>query len=195
MSDVLNCLFVALGRWERKGFPLLLEAVRQANAGRDPIRVCLHVAGSPGRGEAHLLDAVEALARVGTAKYHGFCSDVSAAYREADVLVVASCYETLSLVMLDAIRFGLPVVSAPVNGVEELLGNANGLVVAREPAAFCAALLALHADRQRLKTMGENSAALRERFSAPAIARQTLAVYEESLVPTQAGKGRLQKGE
>ncbi len=180
-SQILNGLFVALGRWERKGFPLLLEAVRLANAGRGVPRVRLHVAGRPGRGEEHLLDELSALEKSGAARYWGFLADVAPAYREADVLLVASHYETFSLVMLDAIRYGLPILTTPVNGVEELVANGNGLILPAEPVAFAQALIELDEDRSRLTAMGERSAALRYRFAATDIARQTLEVYCRTL--------------
>ncbi len=192
-SPILNGLFVALGRWERKGFPLLLEAVRLANAGRGVPRVRLHVAGRPGRGEEHLLDELAALEKTGAARYWGFLDDVAPAYREAEVLLVASHYETFSLVMLDAIRYGLPILTTQVNGVEELVANGNGLILPAEPSDFAQALLTLDEDRPRLVAMGERSAALRDRFAVVGIAQQTLEVYYQTLSGSP-GTGEICRG-
>lgn len=180
-GKTINGLFVALGRWERKGLPVLLEAVRLANDGGGEPRVRLQVAGRPGRGEEHLLNELAVLEKEGAARYWGFLADVSPAYQEADLLLVASCYETFSLVMLDAIRYGLPMLTTRVNGVEELLANENGLVLAADPVVFAQALLSLYEDRPRLAAMAERSAALRERFAVADIAQQTLDVYCRTL--------------
>lgn len=52
--------------------------------------------------------------------------ELSAAYREADVLVVASLAETWGLVVTEALAHGLPVVATRVGGLPEALGRAPG---------------------------------------------------------------------
>ena len=68
-----------------------------------------------------------------------------------DLLVVTSRYEGLSYVLLEALVAGVPVLSTPVGGADELLGEGAGLVC--RPEAMPAALLALLADGPRLAAM------------------------------------------
>ncbi|MGC2400873.1 MAG: glycosyltransferase family 4 protein [Acidobacteriaceae bacterium] len=119
-------LFVALGQFERKGLPLLLDAM--ATPGVD--RVKLVVVG----GESDLI------ARYGEesarrqlrqrVRFVGMQSDVRPYLWGADVFVFPSLYETFSLVTYEAAASGLPVVVSHLHGVEDLLRDGeNGFLI------------------------------------------------------------------
>ncbi len=121
-------VFVALGHFERKGLPLVLEAIRRA--GDCPLR--LLVAG----GERGLIldyqARVEAMGIAGRVRFEGMQRDLRPYYWAADAFILPSCYEVFPLVALEAAAAGLPLVATPVNGVEEMLDhNFNGLVIER----------------------------------------------------------------
>ncbi|RZU18942.1 glycosyl transferase family 4 [Kribbella rubisoli] len=73
-------------------------------------------------------------------------AELERAYAEADVLVLASQFETYGMVVTEALARGLPVVAAEVGGVPEALGHAPdgsrpGLLVAPgDPHALARAL-------------------------------------------------------
>ncbi|SDX78818.1 glycogen synthase (ADP-glucose) [Modestobacter sp. DSM 44400] len=108
----------------------------------------------------------------------------------ATVFVVPSVYEPLGIVNLEAAACGTAVVASDVGGIPEVVDDGRtGLLVhydAGNPTAFAAGLAArmaeLLADPARAQAMGE---AGRERvlaeFGWPAIASQTLQVYETVL--------------
>ena len=152
---------------------------------------CLHIVGTPGRGEEHLLSQAEKMQSKGIAKLWGFCTDVAAAYSTADVLLVASCYETLSLVMLDAIRYGVAIITSPINGTEELLANDNGVLVEASSAAFAKALIDLAGNRARLDAKGRQSRLLADQFSARVLAQKTLSAYQHTLTGSSHPTERL----
>jgi starch synthase len=99
-------------------------------------------------------------------------------------------YEPLGIVNLEAAACGTAVVASDVGGIPEVVEDGRtGLLVhydPADPAAFAAGLAArmaeLLADPARAQAMG---AAGRERvlaeFGWPAIARQTMQVYETVL--------------
>jgi glycosyltransferase involved in cell wall biosynthesis len=123
-------LFSALGQFERKGLPLLLDALQQL---ADP-RVKLVVVG----GEADLVASYRGRAeRAGLAHQvvlAGFQPDVRPYLWAADALVLPSAYEVFSLVVFEAAAVGLPIIATPLNGVEELLRDGhNGLLIERTP--------------------------------------------------------------
>ena len=63
-------------------------------------------------------------------------------YAQADVLVLASNYESQSLVVLEAMASGTPVVVANVPAVNEIVGEA-GILAEKTVDAFCEALTQL----------------------------------------------------
>ena len=119
-------LFVALGQFERKGLPLLLQAL--AKPGME--RVKLIVVG----GEADLIarwGERAAKDQLGNrVKFVGMQSDVRPYLWSSDVFVFPSLYETFSLVTYEAAASGLPIVVSQLYGVEDLLQDGdNGFLI------------------------------------------------------------------
>jgi UDP-glucose:(heptosyl)LPS alpha-1,3-glucosyltransferase len=62
--------------------------------------------------------------------FQGFCGDMRQAYFAADFLVHPTFYDPCSLVVLEALACGLPVITSRYNGAAELLNpNPAGLVI------------------------------------------------------------------
>jgi glycosyltransferase involved in cell wall biosynthesis len=68
--------------------------------------------------------------------------ELLAYYQKADVLVLASNYESQSLVVLEAMAAGTPVIVADVPAVNEIVGDA-GILTAKTVDAFSAAITTL----------------------------------------------------
>ena len=121
-------VFVALGHFERKGLPLVLEALR--GLGDLPVR--LWVVG----GEADLVRGWrERVERVGVADrvtFWGMQKDVRPFFWGADAFVLPSLYEVFPLVSLEAAAARLPLIVTPLYGVEEFMRDGEtGFVVER----------------------------------------------------------------
>jgi len=88
------------------------------------------------------------------------------AYRAADVLVLPSRHEGMSLVLLEALAMGLPVVATDISGNREVvLHGENGLLVPPDdPAALRAALLEITADPDRYERMSRAARKLAEQY-------------------------------
>jgi UDP-glucose:(heptosyl)LPS alpha-1,3-glucosyltransferase len=107
--------FVAMN-YRLKGLEPLLHAVGRLPADR-PFR--LLVAGSPRTRPYQALAA-----RLGVADrvcFAGFCPDTRDCYFAADLLVHPTFYDPCSLVVLEALACGLPVITSRFNGASELL--------------------------------------------------------------------------
>jgi len=107
-----------------------------------------------------------------------------ALYVRADIFVHATHFEGSSLVTLEAMAHGLPVVATRAGGIpDKVIDGVTGRLVAKgDPAALATALAELAASGARRHEMGIRGQALvEERFSWPVLIGRTLAVYDELL--------------
>jgi glycosyltransferase involved in cell wall biosynthesis len=87
-------------------------------------------------------------------------ADVEALYAGAEALVFPSLYEGFGLPVLEAMRRGLPVVTAAVSSLPEVGGDAVVYVDdPRDAAALAGAIERALADRDRLRRLGPERAA------------------------------------
>jgi glycosyltransferase involved in cell wall biosynthesis len=107
-----------------------------------------------------------------------------ALYSRADVFVHATRFEGSSLVTLEAMAHELPVVATRAGGIPDKVveGETGHLVDPGDVEALASALLGLAHDGERRRRLGQAGRALvAEHFTWPALARRTLALYEELL--------------
>ena len=101
----------------------------------------------------------------------GFRTDIGDVLSALDVFVVSSDHEGMANAMLEAMAFGIPVVSTPVSGAHESLdplpdGSVPGLITSREANDLGRTLDDLLQDRARLQAMAIAARQrARERFS------------------------------
>jgi glycosyltransferase involved in cell wall biosynthesis len=132
-------VFIALGHFERKGLPLLFEAL-----GRLDHRARLMVVG----GNAGMLAQYRATAaRLGIEDrviFAGNQTDVRPYLWASDAFVLPSTYEVFPAVALEAAAALVPIITTRLNGVEEFLKDGeNGWFVERDVDSLTAALGAL----------------------------------------------------
>jgi glycosyltransferase involved in cell wall biosynthesis len=99
-------------------------------------------------------------------------------YKNASVFVFPSLYEGFGLPVLEAMTFGVPVVTSNVSSLPEVAGDAALLVDPNDTEMLVQAILSLLQNvklRDDLICKGKIQAA---KFSWDECARQTLAVYE-----------------
>jgi glycosyltransferase involved in cell wall biosynthesis len=130
-------LFAALGQFERKGLPLLLEAVKDLHCEQAKLMV---VGGERGLIAAYKERAAR-LGLEGSVVFVGMQDDVRPYFWGADAFVFPSSYETFSLVAYEAAAAGLPLIAPRLNGIEELIRDGeNGFAVNRTRESVAAAL-------------------------------------------------------
>jgi glycosyltransferase involved in cell wall biosynthesis len=118
-------VFVALGHFERKGLPLLFEALREV----DDERVRLLVVGGHPDLVDHYRKRADALGIGDRVRFVGMQTDVR------------PFYETFSLVALEAAAAGVPLLVTALHGVEEYVREGqNGFVVERNAHAVAAGI-------------------------------------------------------
>jgi UDP-glucose:(heptosyl)LPS alpha-1,3-glucosyltransferase len=117
--------FIAMN-YRLKGLEPLLHALRLVPADR-PFR--LLVAGCPRTARWELL--ARQLGVADRVRFIGYCADTRNCYFAADFLMHPTFYDPCSLVVLEALACGLPVITSRYNGAAELFDEpAEGYVVA-----------------------------------------------------------------
>ncbi len=169
-------LFLGSG-FERKGLPLVLEGLRRLE---DP-RIKLLVIGRD--REAPYRDRVRQYKLEKRAFFLGPQTDTGPLYQAADVFVLPSYYEPFSNACLEALSFGLPVITSALNGVAEILEpGVNGVILEdlRDAGALAGGVReALTWDKEGL--FRSNRERLSGTFTLAEKSREFLECYEDVL--------------
>ena len=132
--------------------------------------------------------ALERLARelglVDSVSFLGHRDDVDELMQRAWLLVHPSRWEGFGLVLLEAMKHGLPVVAARVSAVPEIVvpGSTGLLVPSEDPQPLAGAVISALGDERFRRDAGMRGfERLVEHFSAERMARETAAIYDRAL--------------
>ncbi|MEI6668151.1 MAG: GT4 family glycosyltransferase PelF [Acidobacteriota bacterium] len=133
------------------------------------------VGDGPSRPELEALSG--ALGLNGSVHFLGYRDPVTTALAEADIFVLSSVSEGVSIALLEAMAMGLPVVATDVGGNREVVvpGETGWLVPASSPESLAAAMMKLLSDASALERMG---LAARRRVEAHFNLRHVVDQYE-----------------
>jgi glycosyltransferase involved in cell wall biosynthesis len=171
--------FLFVGTLEpRKNLMRLLQAFGAQAHRMSGVQLVL--AGAVGWGEQNLEQALCQLAiedrvllagRLDEASLHGY-------YRHALALVLPSLYEGFGLPLLEAMQYGVPVITSNCSSMPEVAGAGGLLVDPKDTSDIAAALVELASDEALRQRMGAAALAQAAGFSWDEAAKQTLAVLE-----------------
>lgn len=183
----LRVLFV--GRLvERKGVEVLVRALARLLERRAATLVVI--------GEGPLEPAIRALVvRLGLTGQVALAGRVDdealrRAYREADVFVLPAVVdakgdtEGLGVVLLEALRFGVPVIASRAGGIPDIVrdGDTGWLVPPGDPAALADALDRVAADPgEARRRVARGRVRVDERFSIDGVVRRVRRCYEDAI--------------
>jgi len=175
-------LLLTVGRLtEQKGQLHLVRAMRSVVETHPQAR--LLIAGT-GELESALRAEVGRLGLEDHVTLLGLRRDVDQLLRAADLFVLPSLWEGLSIALLEAMAAGLPVVATRVSGTDQVLRHGeSGLVVEpRDEDALAKALQAVLDDPELARALGARArATVEEEHSAERAARAYLELYKEVL--------------
>jgi glycosyltransferase involved in cell wall biosynthesis len=176
--DAQPFLMGFLGRFmPEKGFPVLLEAVERL-ARQETVRPFHLVAfGSAD----YRREYQKAILRRGLEKFislRDFVADVRPVLRQLDLVVVPSLWEASSLVSMEAMAAGVPVLGSDCIGLREVLRDTpSRMVAANDPAALTAALRTA-LDEPWTRAAQDFAAEARTRFDDGHSVRRLTALFE-----------------
>jgi glycosyltransferase involved in cell wall biosynthesis len=116
--------------------------------------------------------------------FMGSQPDVLPYLQAADLFVLPSAAEGLSLALLEALACGLPAIATAVGGNPEVIaqGENGWLVPPDDPAALAAAIRTLLADDKLRRSLGEHGRAqVVQRYSLATMADRLVALYRQVL--------------
>jgi glycosyltransferase involved in cell wall biosynthesis len=171
-----------VGRFaEQKGFTYFIEAAAKTLVADQRVRFLIV-------GDGELRGQLEEQARqlnLGDhIRFTGWQADTAAFIEAMDIAVMPSLYEGFSLVLLDFMAMGKPIVATGVDGnAEAIIDGESGLLVpARDSGALAEAIITLLRDPQRAAQLGS---AARERvrttFSVQRLANDMMDLYDRTL--------------
>lgn len=183
-------VFLSAGRLEEnKGFHVLARALSSVASARTPAPEWRWVLVGDGPFRRQLEDTIRRLGLSQRVRLPGFVAteELHGWYRAADLFVHPTLYEGSSIVTLEAMARGLPVVATRAGGLpDKVLPGINGwLVEPGDADALAAAVAGALRAGPRLTEMGRASRRLvEERFSWTSAVAALLGVLRE------AGAGR-----
>ena len=177
---------------ERKGQHHLLEALAKVQSScRRPVRVTLVGTGD---AEPTLRDLAGRLRIEHAVTFMGYVprEHMPQVYHTADMFVLPSQQEGMSIALLEAMASGLPVVVTPTGGTDELVRKGvNGDVVPwADVQGLAEALKRLAEDDETRVRMGAEGRRRAIRFGWPALAARYLDLCRKLMSGTAVQEGR-----
>ncbi len=171
----------------RKDVPTLLDAWAAMRADSDAASASLVLCGHFGWKSDELAAAVASGVEAGWLHHFGYLEDrhVASLYRHAALVVMPSVYEGFGLPVVEAMRFGTPLLISDIPVLREVAADAAVFVPPGDVEAWAAALTSLLDDPDRLASLASAGRARGTRFQWSRTAEQTLQVWRATAVSGQ----------
>jgi glycosyltransferase involved in cell wall biosynthesis len=174
-------LLLSVGRLEQnKGFHILLKALAQTNGLPPGWHLIVAGSGSMAKELQNIVSSSGINSHVTFASQTS-AEDMDCLYQIADIFIHPSLYEGSSIVTLEAMMNGLPVIATTVGGLPDKVHPENGwLVPPNDVTALSKAIIQACETRDKWKQMGEASRRIvQEEFTWDRAAELFLATFRE----------------
>lgn len=171
--------FLAIGSLiPRKGFDLLIEAFEKAKLQE---KDCELIIIGGGEEKENLQKQIDSLSLSNHVKLVGrkIKKEIISYLRESNVFVLSSHVETFSVVCIEALTIGVPVIATACGGPEEFIQKTDGLLV--KPGSvdeLSSAMLQMYQNYKDYDRLAISEDCKR-RFSPSVIAKQLTEIFED----------------
>jgi glycosyltransferase involved in cell wall biosynthesis len=176
-----RCRILYLGRLDTgKGLPEAIDAFAKLQE-RHPM-VSLTIAGDGPERAAAEQDVRQRGLRQVCFLGHVAGAAKAKAFHEADIYLFTSLAEGMPNSVLEAMAFGLPIVTRPVGGIRDFFedGRMGYAIDSADPGDYTELLDRLVSNRALCATMGQyNREFARQRFAASVVVARLLAIYAQ----------------
>lgn len=178
-SSLNQPIILAAGRFEvEKGFDRLVDAFSRISKNHPEWKLC--ICGS-GTLENQIKEQIEQLGLSKSVVLPGSVSNIQDYYQNASIFALSSREEGLALVLLEAIAFGLPIVSFDLPCTREVLGNGSLIAAQGDVISFAEKLELLISDVALRKKVGDEAFVTSQKYTIPAISEQWMQLFNKLL--------------
>ena len=173
-----------IGRFHKaKGFDLVIEALKilQKNSAQ---KIILKIAGT-GEEMASLQKKVKDLNLENSVEFLGWIADSKDFFSQIDIFILSSRIETFGLVILEAMKFGKPIIATNCDGPKEILRHGiDGLLIDLKssetlPNQIAKAVEKIISDEELTNNLVKNSyQRLKNRFSFEILERMLSDIFK-----------------
>jgi UDP-glucose:(heptosyl)LPS alpha-1,3-glucosyltransferase len=187
VDDRTLLLLIVAHNFALKGVPTLLRAMGRWTAQRRPV----HLVVVGGKRLARHERAAARLGAASTVTFTGTVGNTVPFYAAADVYVHPTFHDSCSLVVLEALASGLPVITSRLNGAAELLTEGVEGYVLPDPANVDDLLARLEPlfDASARRELGRAARSLALEHTLERNVDEVLDVYEEVIL-SRGGRRR-----
>jgi len=187
LADDETCFLIVAHNFKLKGVRELIEAA--SRLAKEPHRWRVVVAGKADPGPYKRLAA--RLACADRIQFVGPLPDVVPGYAAADVYLQPTWYDPCSLVVLEALACGLPVITTRFNGAGELMHDGQDGYLVDSPADYDALAQAMEKllDADLRRAMGKAARAAAEAYPLQRNFREMMAVFQKAAARKEALQG------
>lgn len=170
-KDPGSVLFVGRLVYEQKGLGLLIDILKCLRESGCNFK--LRIVGK-GPDEKMFINKLISYGLIENVEFIGETKDVEKYYLNSELLVLTSKYEGFGLVAIEALSYGLPVISFATEGPSEILadGDCGYLVRKYDVADFADKIDILLTNRELREKMSKNAFVRSKDFSSKSIINQ-----------------------
>jgi glycosyltransferase involved in cell wall biosynthesis len=108
--------------------------------------------------------------------------DLNDAYNASELFAITSTSDTQSLVMMQALAAGIPVIAVNARSLPEYVNEKNGAIVPpNNPDALAREIIRLLKDKKARIELGKGARSSAEQYSPPAIAKEWEGIYRQAI--------------